>query len=87
MKKLFYHLLLVLIIVTPLQAQQLELHYDTRHSLYGSHLAGRNYLTGTFEIFKPDTFGSTFVLFDFNFDNTQVSEHCKKDDRVIDKHK
>lgn len=57
--------------ITDIYAQQLELHYDTRHSLYGSQVAERNYLTGTFEIFKPDTFGSTFVLFDFNFDNTQ----------------
>lgn len=60
--------LLIEIIFSTSYAQQLELHYDTRHSLYGSQIAERNYLTGTFEIFKPDTLGSNFVLFDLNFD-------------------
>lgn len=69
-KRIFVIFALITISST-IYAQQLELHYDTRHSLYGSQISERNYLTGTFEIFKPDTFGSTFVLFDFNFDNTQ----------------
>lgn len=41
-------------------AQEVQLHYDFSKD--------RNYLTGTFEIFKPDSAGSTFFFTDFNFD-------------------
>jgi hypothetical protein len=41
-------------------AQEVQLHYDFSED--------RNYLTGTFEIFKPDKTGSTFFFTDFNFD-------------------
>lgn len=52
-------------------AQNLQLHFDPRHSLYGDKIgAPINYFTATFEMFKPDQWGSTFMFvdFDFNFD-------------------
>jgi hypothetical protein len=54
-----------------LRAQNLQLHFDPRHSLYGDRAgAPVNYLTATFEMFKPDAWGNTFMFvdFDFNFD-------------------
>ena len=42
------------------KAQEIQLNYD--------FLPERNYLTFTFEIFKPDNLGSTFFFTDFNFD-------------------
>jgi len=41
-------------------AQEVQLHYDFSKD--------RNYVTATFEIFKPDSIGSTFFFTDFNFD-------------------
>lgn len=55
-----------------LQAQNLQLHFDPRHSLYGDKVnAPANYMTATFEMYKPDKWGNTFMFvdFDFNFDN------------------
>ena len=57
-----------------LNAQNLQLHFDPRNSLYGDKVASSNYLTATFEMFKPDKWGSTFMFvdFDFNFDKRNV---------------
>lgn len=41
------------------KAQEIQLHYD--------FLPERDYLTFTFEFFKPDKLGSTFFFTDFNF--------------------
>ena len=49
------------------QAQNLQLHFDPRNSLYGDDAAPINYLTATFEMFKPDQWGSTFAFVDFDF--------------------
>lgn len=54
-----------------IQAQNLQLHFDPRHSLYGNEGgAPVNYLTATFEMFKPDKWGNTFMFVDcdLNFD-------------------
>lgn len=53
------------------QAQNLQLHFDPRHSLYGDNVptSPQNYLTATFEMFKPDKWGSTFMFADFDFNN------------------
>ncbi len=59
MKKIFL-LLLLLLFAIKIYAQELQLHYD--------FLKDRQYLTGTFEIFKPDKLGSTFMFTDINFD-------------------
>ena len=58
MKKLLFIIVLVLF-SKGLQAQKLQLHYDFSEE--------RNYLTGTFEIFKVDKLGSTFMFTDFDF--------------------
>lgn len=57
-----------------MQAQNLQLHFDPRNSLYGDEVSPINYLTGTFEMFKPDEWGSTFMFvdFDFNFNKRNV---------------
>ena len=49
-----------------ISAQNLQLHFDPRNSLYGNEAAPENYLTATFEIFKPDKLGSTFMFVDFD---------------------
>lgn len=50
-------------------AQNLQLHFDPRHSFYGDGVAPANYLTATFEMFKPDDWGSTFMFVDFDFNH------------------
>ncbi len=42
-----------------LAAQNFQVHYD-----FG---AGRNYVTTTFEMFKPDKLGNTYIFVDFDF--------------------
>lgn len=58
---------LSLVAFTSLNAQNLQLHFDPRNSLYGDNAASTNYLTATFEMFKPDQWGSTFMFVDFDF--------------------
>ena len=64
-KLLFFFLFITGVIF----AQNLQLHFDTRHSLYGNQLSSSNYLTATFEFFKPDKLGSTFMFVDFDFNH------------------
>ncbi|MDD3560904.1 DUF5020 family protein [Petrimonas mucosa] len=52
--------------LTSLNAQNLQLHFDPRNALYGNDVAAKNYLTATFEMFKPDAWGSTFMFVDFD---------------------
>ncbi len=61
--------LMIALIVTSSSAfsQNLQLHYDTRHSLYGDNVSKENYLTATFEMFKPDKWGQTFMFIDCDF--------------------
>lgn len=66
LRKLFIFVLAMAAFV-PLGAQNLQLHYDFRNSLHGNDIAARNYLTATFEMFKPDAWGSTFMFVDFDF--------------------
>ena len=47
------------------KAQEIQLNYD--------FLPERDYLTFTFEIFKPDNLGSTFFFTDFNFGRKDAS--------------
>lgn len=57
-----------------IRAQNLQLHFDPRHSMYGENVSPVNYLTATFEMFKADRWGSTFMFadFDFNHDKKNV---------------
>lgn len=67
-------LLLVLLCGLSLQAQNLQLHFDPRSSIHGDENFNKNYLTATFEMFKPDKWGSTFMFVDadFNLSNGNV---------------
>lgn len=50
-------------------AQNVQLHYDPRHSLHG--VGARDYLTSTVEMFKPDAAGSTFFFIDMDYNGDQ----------------
>ena len=58
MKRYIY--LICTLIAGAVSAQELQLHYDMDKD--------REYLTSTFEIFKPDSLGSTFAFIDVNYD-------------------
>ncbi|MDH6354332.1 hypothetical protein M2132_000660 [Dysgonomonas sp. PH5-45] len=51
-------------------SQELQLHFDPRHGLH-SDVAPRNYLTATFQMFKPDKWGSTFMFVDLDFNQSR----------------
>ena len=57
-----------------LRAQNLQLHFDPRNAFYGDGVASENYLTATFEMFKPDQWGSTFMFVDadLNFNKKNI---------------
>ena len=67
MKKHYLLLLSILLISNFALAQNvnIQLHYDTRHSLYG--LGERNYLTSTVEMFNVDRWGDTFFFIDMDY--------------------
>ena len=50
-----------------LQAQNLQLHFDPRSSIHGDDSYPSDYITATFEMFKPDKWGSTFMFVDADF--------------------
>lgn len=52
-------IVVMVISVSKLFSQNLQLHYD-----FGED---RKYFTSTFEMFKPDEYGSTFMFIDFDF--------------------
>jgi hypothetical protein len=64
MKNLFF-LLFGLISITA-SAQNLQLHYDLGRQEDGTK---RNFFVSTFELFKPDTLGYTFLFTDFEFNS------------------
>lgn len=66
LRKLFLFTLSLMAFAS-LNAQNLQLHFDPRHAFYGDDVAAKNYLTATFEMFKPDAWGSTFMFVDFDF--------------------
>ena len=47
-------------------AQNVQIHYDLGHTLYGE-LDGRPNVTTTFEMYKPDKWGSTFMFTDIDY--------------------
>lgn len=65
MKKMMICSLLLILAMTA-QAQNLQLHYDFGHSLY-NNLSARPNVTTTFEMFKPDKWGSTFTFTDIDY--------------------
>jgi hypothetical protein len=50
-----------------LLSQNLQLHYDFRHSLDRKNPIQRNFFVATFEMYEPDKLGSTFMFVDFEF--------------------
>lgn len=63
-------ILLVLLCGVSVQAQNLQLHFDPRSSIHGKEEFPTNYLTATYEMFKPDKLGSTFMFVDADFNLT-----------------
>lgn len=59
-------LTLLLVYCAFVSSQNLQLHFDPRHTFHGDYFP-RNYLTATFEMFKPDKWGSTFMFVDVDF--------------------
>ena len=51
-----------------LPAQNLQLHYDFGKAQNFDQTIERRYFTATFELFKPDKLGSTFLFVDVDFD-------------------
>jgi len=47
-------------------AQNIQLHYDLGHSLW-KELSGRPNVTTTFEMYKPDKWGSTYAFTDIDY--------------------
>ncbi len=66
--------LAILCTTAAVQSQNLQLHFDPRNSLYGDAVSTSNYLTGTFEMFKPDQWGNTFMFVDadLNFNKKNI---------------
>jgi hypothetical protein len=60
-----YLLLFLLCTAAAAHAQNVQLHYDPRHTLYD--IGERNFLTATVEMFKPDRWGSTFFFVDLDY--------------------
>lgn len=59
--------LVLFVISFAVYAQNLQLHFDPRHALHGDKVSEKNYFTATFEMFKPDKWGSTFMFVDLDF--------------------
>ncbi len=66
MKKKYFTCLLSMISILTGLSQNIQLHYDLGHSIYGD-LNGRPNVTTTVEMFKPDRFGSTFLFTDIDY--------------------
>ena len=49
------------------KAQNLQLHFDPRSSIHGTDAFERDFFTATFEMYKQDKLGSTFMFMDVNF--------------------
>ncbi len=52
-----------------MSAQNIQLHYDLGRNLYDD-IANRQKVTTTFEMFKPDKWGSTFLFIDLDYYNS-----------------
>ena len=56
--------LMALLLNLPVNGQNLQLHYDLGE--------GREYLTSTLEMFKPDSAGATFFVVDFDYNSSSA---------------
>ena len=71
MKRLVFLFCLVLS-VTTLAAQNIQLHYDFGRGLY-NELEGRPLITSTAEHFIPDSWGNTFFFIDMNYTKSGIA--------------
>lgn len=71
MKHFFSTLALVATTVAA-PAQNVQLHYDLGHSIYND-LGNRPSVTTTVEMFKPDTWGSTYLFTDIDYQRDGVA--------------
>lgn len=69
-KKVFLAVVLLMISFS-VYAQNIQLHFDPRHALHGDKVSDKNYFTATFEMFKPDKWGSTFMFVDLDFNQSR----------------
>lgn len=70
MKKQFFLSILLLTVSIFSYSQEIQLHFDPRHGV-NSDVAPRNYFTATFQMFKPDKWGSTFGFVDLDFNQSR----------------
>ncbi|MDY5858602.1 MAG: DUF5020 family protein [Porphyromonas sp.] len=74
MKRLYLFLVFALTLGASLaQAQNVQLHYDFGRRLYPGKQAERPNLTTTVEMFRPDSWGSTFFFVDMNYRSEGVT--------------
>lgn len=69
MKKVLFLLFVALIVncqLSIVNAQNIQLHYNTSHALYDD-LKGRPKMFTTFELYKADKWGHTFMFTDINY--------------------
>lgn len=71
-KKYAFPFLFLLAPLMPVAAQNVQLHYDFGRSLYDKDLKARPLLTTTVEMFKPDSWGSTFFFVDMDYTSEGV---------------
>lgn len=66
-KKVFLTFVLLSLAALSVCSQNLQVHFDPRRSIHGTDDFARNYVTTTFEMFKADKWGSTFMFVDLDF--------------------
>lgn len=52
-------------------SQNLQLHFDGRKGLHDKNFSAKNYFTATYEMFKADKWGSTFMFVDLDFNQSR----------------
>lgn len=62
---------LTLFPIMGIHSQNIQVHYDLGHSLYND-LTPRQSVTTTVEMFKPNTWGSTYFFIDIDYKNDGV---------------
>ena len=72
MKRIFI-LLFLLTSFIGLNAQNIQLHYDLGSALYNNDLKDRPVVTTTVEMFKPDSWGSTYFFVDMDYTSKGIA--------------
>lgn len=72
-KKAIQLVLFLFFAVGSLSAQNIQIHYDFGREIYDKDQSDRARITTTLEMFKPDSWGSTFYFVDLNIGRAGVS--------------